>query len=519
MFGNIPVELLIDIVGYIHQPSHLYALCLVSKNLSSVATQFLYRDLVLDIPCDESARDAKLDLVQAVSMCDGLRYVRSLKVGPLEGRMVAIFDHLISRLQDHSLVYFGWDCDNPPLDSQLSYIWEHQRNIQSIDFMDMTNVVSAARAWKDDKLPQKYVHLSMDWPLPIPRDSEDFLEKLDLSCISSLAVGWYFWTKLPPSLSANSNQITNLKLYDLCLDGLVLDQFASLLRLELYRCSGLAFAFSTFEYPKLKDFRVETRWKHPPEEDECVEDEDFKDQYLFIRKFQGLETLAIEIPDERHDGSCLKNLTDSISLEHNSTLRCLALLDACNPVYGDLYVCNRKKSRNSLLDAVSTCTHLIQLELPTEWDTKKLDFKRMIDELPLLRILCFRLHIPWERFPGVRYEEELPSGLTGWRRIVSSSAQRLLKCTRAKPSNLRLLTIAVRGRYTPRQCFIWRWPLSLNMSAGIERISERRVKYHVPEYELISFHSAVKTWRDYCADKRFLYKKTIEEKNRIQGHE
>lgn len=96
-----------------------------------------------------------VDLVEAVSMCDRLRYVKTLKIGAIEGRMVAIFDCLISRLQDHSLVNFEWDSDRAPLNSQLAYIWDRQWNIQSIDIIDMM-VVKAVRPWKSLKFTSIY---------------------------------------------------------------------------------------------------------------------------------------------------------------------------------------------------------------------------------------------------------------------------------------------------------------------------------------------------------------------------
>lgn len=94
-------------------------------------------------------------------------------------------------------------------------------------------------------------------------------------------------------------------------------------------------------------------------------------------------------------------------------------------------------------------------------------------------------------------------------KILSLSATGLICSTTNKSSNLRLLTFAIKG-YTPRQCFTWGWPLHLHLSAGIGQISECRVKYYVPEYELIPPYSSVDTWRDYCEAKRHMHKGKIE---------
>lgn len=274
MLDSFPVELLREIIAYvgsfhheekentdwvnlyqIHQPSHLKNLCLVSKTVSSIATQLLYRDLVLDIPPGKNDRKKILNVVEAVSKCDALRYVQKLKVGPIQGRMFTLFDRLMSRLQDDSLINFEWDAEAPPLNLQVVYLWEHQRTIKSIDLIEVMDAFRAIQLWKGLKFPQKYVHLSLDeWP---PED--DVLEKLDLSCLTSLKVRDNWAVKLPSCISANLMHITNLQLFSIYfLDtDLELDRFTSLLSLGLYHCLGVSSILSNFRYPKLKNLRLE----------------------------------------------------------------------------------------------------------------------------------------------------------------------------------------------------------------------------------------------------------------------
>ncbi|MCJ1344141.1 hypothetical protein MMC31_002344 [Peltigera leucophlebia] len=356
MFGNLPVELLREIVGHIHRPSHLQTLCLVSKAMSSIATQFLYRDLVLDHASDKYAQEEMLDVVKS----DGLRFVKTLRVGPMMPILVAPFNHVIAKLQDHSLINFEWDSFLPPLDSQLAFIWDHQWNIQSIDLgeMSLSDAFKAICPRKSLKFPQKFVHMSLSWP-----HEEDLLEKFDLSVMRELTVRGNLWDNLPSCVSAN---LANLQLHWTSLFGskLELDQFTSLLSLGLYRCRGAGSILSKFKNPKLKKFWYEPDWKP---EDET----DLEEPYAFLRKFQGLETLVIQVPAQRCPANCLKNLTDSISFEHNGTLRSVTFLGACIPKDGDSYA----NDSRSVLNAVIACTHLIQLELPTEWRTKETDFK------------------------------------------------------------------------------------------------------------------------------------------------
>lgn len=100
--------------------------------------------------------------------------------------------------------------------------------------------------------------------------------------------------------------------------------------------------------------------------------EDFEEQFAFIRRFQGLETLVIEMPDQRHSASLLTCLVDSISLDHNNTLRHLALLDACRPADAGAYKFDTTISRNSVYNAVMTCPHLVQLGYQPRGKQKKL---------------------------------------------------------------------------------------------------------------------------------------------------
>lgn len=135
-----------------------------------------------------------LKSLTAVSMCDGLKFVKILKIErlcgrytPFKGRFVreilALFDHLITRLQDHSLLEFKWCPDNPPLDSQVTYIWEHQWNIQSFDLYSLNYSDQLDQWWKDLMFPQKYIDITLPAPL-----KADFLAKFDLSCMRSLTV-------------------------------------------------------------------------------------------------------------------------------------------------------------------------------------------------------------------------------------------------------------------------------------------------------------------------------------------
>lgn len=248
--------------------------------MSSVATQSLYRDLVLHMSYNKDALEYILKVLEAVSMCEGLRFVKTLKIGPMKPEMVELFDRLISRLRDHSLVDFKWDAGEPPLNSQLVYIWEHQRNIQSIHLVEVAGTIKSIQPWKGLKFPQKYVHISLELPL-----EDDILAKLDLSCLRALTVRSYCRSGLPSCISANMVHITNLELYHISFFemDIQLDHINSLVSLGIYFCTGTSSVLSNFTNPNLKEFRVQFDWN--AYEDGSL-DEDFVAQFLSSTGFK-----------------------------------------------------------------------------------------------------------------------------------------------------------------------------------------------------------------------------------------
>lgn len=326
--------------------------------MSSIATPFLYRNLVLDFSYDTYTYADILELFEAVIMCEGLRFVKTLQIGRLSGKMVAFFGRLISRLQDHSLLSFKWSQGCPPLDSQLLYIWEHQLNIQYIDFGQLHNV-KWTRPWKVLKFPQKYVEVSITLPL-----EDDFLARFDLSCMRSLKIFMHLRVeRIPSCISANMVHITNLQLWfvPLAID-IQLDRISDLMSLGIYSCDGTSSILSNFRNPKLKEFRLELQRK-----------DSFRDSVeaiSFIKGFQGLETLMVYLPDER----LLKNWMDPISTAHNGTLRNLALL--YNSYVGRSNYFNLTEGyEDYVYDAVMACPRLVQLELPSTWGQMEMNFK------------------------------------------------------------------------------------------------------------------------------------------------
>lgn len=189
-----------------------------------------------------------------------------------------------------------------------------------------------------------------------------------------------YFEPLPSPIPDHLVHLTNLQVHSILVEGeFELDQIASLVSLVLYKCDGTIALLSKFKNPKLKDFRTACLWDNietemamgMSEEDyNWSMNREFEAPFSFISRFRGLETLVITMPDCRHPGIFLRDLTDSISSKHNDTLRRLALTDACNPEDRGKYTFDTTESRKSVYDAVMVCPHLVDLELPTEWTQK-----------------------------------------------------------------------------------------------------------------------------------------------------
>lgn len=132
--------------------------------------------------------------------------------------------------------------------------------------------------------------------------------------------------------------------------------------------------------------------------------------------------------------------------------------------------------------------------------------QRITDNLPLLKFLCLRFYLQWERLPGFYYDKKLPFGLSmRWAgkfslRRVSASLISIIRHT----SKLRLLSFEVRG-YVPRRCYTRGWSFN-NPAEALDSylICEHLVKYHIPEYEPLLNHARSMNLRGYYSTKRDL---------------
>ncbi|KAL8869497.1 MAG: hypothetical protein Q9174_004227 [Haloplaca sp. 1 TL-2023] len=132
---TLPLEVQRLIFEHILHPGDLKALCLVSKKVSAVATEILYRHLVL--PYDENDRHWKR--LARLSESRGLQYVRTIDTGFSE-----VFQHgfckpvgqVITKLPPNSLTRFHFGSLGRPLPEDLRHLWHTQKNLTNfqLDF-------------------------------------------------------------------------------------------------------------------------------------------------------------------------------------------------------------------------------------------------------------------------------------------------------------------------------------------------------------------------------------------------
>lgn len=144
-FLRLPVELQAEIINNISLYSDLKALCLVSKELSNVATPRLYYKVDLRIRDDRRAirwpndkqKDCKLSLkIHSLLLASAnLLFVRVFKTGYFGPESTLLIDRLLPLLRKHFLVKFSYSTESIssfPTPLQLQCLWGRQKHLQDL---------------------------------------------------------------------------------------------------------------------------------------------------------------------------------------------------------------------------------------------------------------------------------------------------------------------------------------------------------------------------------------------------
>lgn len=319
----------------IKQPTNLKALCLVSKDISEVATKRLYRDLTFPFM---TVKDRKI--YNSLLNSRSLKFVQSIRLGPNDHH--TFFECFLNRL----LAKIPKDClktlDTYLTPTQLAdTFWKHQKRLHQLMIWFPLN-----------NQDEDYQEISNPDALKQLKSITELHMCLDNKAICDNALARQLLTMMGESLhtlrlqsvssstsilSQTNFGITHLILEDVNILSIQLQKFPALTHLSLAYCRGQVKALHLYAKPTLQHL--------------CLLDSlprsNFKMIIEFLLKFNGLKSLAV--CHTWHQLGPIKYLKEGLSM-HRETLEFLNI---------DV----RSGTGAEILEASKKCTKLKQLGL------------------------------------------------------------------------------------------------------------------------------------------------------------
>ena len=346
-------------------PADLKALCLVSKHVSAIATQYLYRDLVL--PYSDIDRDW-IDL-RYLLKSRGLQYVQSLFVDSSNINTYGFckpLNQLLRKLPLKSLTRFRYGTLGQPTDEGLRYLLQHQDKLTNLqlDFSLMAPTLEELIREEGTAIRSLNCLTELEMILGDETDTSPgkYSELLDMINVTRLkkvtlyangdwrifglenAIERSLKSALPTSLKHLS--LTNIPLPELDEQYLQLDKFPSLRHLELHECRSPAFTLDSFRQPMLTSFTIQLCSLWSPGE------EDLAAVSRFLRRFGSLSRLIIGNQPVISLDRIVDDLAVSIA-NHAASLRSLIIFVRCVAI-----------SWKSFAEIPLRCKKLCQLVMP-----------------------------------------------------------------------------------------------------------------------------------------------------------
>ncbi|KAI4193066.1 MAG: hypothetical protein LQ350_008485 [Teloschistes chrysophthalmus] len=341
-FLKLPVEVQHLIIAEVRCPADLKALCLVSQQISTIATEYLYRNLV--IPYEDT--DKEWDRLKQVLDSKGLQHVRTVTLGPSSYRDYTLItprflhrpvDELISRLPKHSLKSFGYGSMGRPSEEGLRNLWQRQANLTNLQLnvADRESSTEKPVHFDADTIPSlKFVtELKVDLDIesiisPCTKLS-DLLASIRtqkvIVCASALTLrrlpDWeHLMERITRQMLPNSLTHINLSYTAFTTsDPLQLDDYQSLKHLEFHGCCNIDLVLDSYLRPALSTLIIELGGFEPhPERD----DRDFRSVQRLLRRFSSLQKLILGAG--RHWYYQVRHLEESVA-RHSQTLESLFL--------------------------------------------------------------------------------------------------------------------------------------------------------------------------------------------------
>lgn len=201
-FLELPVEIRTEVVNHFSRPSHIKALCRVSKEVSDIATPRLYNrvDLTWMGGGRNNSKEQEDTLLARISSLlsapSNLQFIRILNIGCFGPQTTKAIDALLPQLKENGLIEFNF-WDNPdnffPTPEQICLLWSRQKNLQNIqlcthhiqslvDFFGQTQELRKSLPKSFTRLGLANFHELASDVLLLP------LKIVDVSCLRSLTL-------------------------------------------------------------------------------------------------------------------------------------------------------------------------------------------------------------------------------------------------------------------------------------------------------------------------------------------
>ena len=139
-FLELPVEIQIEVVNHLSRPSHIKALCRVSKEIWDIATPRLYNRVDLTWRRGQNNPKEQEDTLLArisslLSAPSNLQFIRILNIGCFGPQTTKAIDALLPQLKENGLIEFNfWDHPDNffPTPEQICLLWSRQKNLRNI---------------------------------------------------------------------------------------------------------------------------------------------------------------------------------------------------------------------------------------------------------------------------------------------------------------------------------------------------------------------------------------------------
>lgn len=294
----------------ISRPSDLKALCLVSHEVSDLATPVLYRNIFL--PYDDT--DKEWSKVEALANSKGLRdgHVRSVNIGSCDFTKQSIcrpLEKLISKLPHNTLRRFEFGPIARPTHWALQLLWTYQRYLTNLFFDFSLKSPSIFDIIENDLGVIFWLNQVSDLKVNFGHGPPGKGGRAFLNEITSLLPGLRRTSLVFPPCYADSpspvhsktsllsdglpRTLTHLSLsharFEIAPLNLPLDQFSALTDLEIHECTNVITLLINFTSPALESFS----YRHA-----CGEQEsDGRAQTAiieFLKRLKALKRLTID---------------------------------------------------------------------------------------------------------------------------------------------------------------------------------------------------------------------------------